>query len=162
MPGSDSALEQKAFVKEGDETTTIICPACNTVKDITVRQFRHRLHMLKVKCKCGQSFRVQLEFRRHYRKPTDLAGIYNPFSPAGGEGIAKIVNLSLSGVCFIVKGMHDLRIGQKGSLVFKLDNRKETLLSKKVTIRAVTGNRIGCEFIEDRAFDKDLGFYLRT
>ena len=27
--------------------------------------------------------------------------------------------------------------------------------------RTVTGNRIGGEFVEDRAFDKELGFYLR-
>lgn len=155
-PGTD----QKAFVKDGDETT-IICPACSSAKEISVRQFRQRLHMLKVKCKCGQSFRVQLEFRRHYRKATDLAGTYDLLYPAAGGGIAKIVNLSLSGVCFEVKGMHDLKIGQKGVLVFKLDNRKETVLSKKVLIRSVNGNRIGSEFVEDRAFDKDLGFYLR-
>ena len=34
--------------------------------------------------------------------------------------------------------MHDLKIGQKGVLVFTLDNRKETVLSKKVLIRPST------------------------
>ena len=160
MPDTDTAPDQKAFVKDGDETT-IICPTCSAAKEISVRQFRHRLHMLKVKCKCGQPFRVQLEFRRHYRKATDLAGTFDLLYPALSGGIARIVNLSLSGVCFEMKGMHDLKIGQKGVLVFKLDNRKETVLSKRVLIRSVNGNRIGGEFVEDRAFDKDLGFYLR-
>lgn len=159
MPGSESAPEQKAFVKEGDEAT-IICPSCSTAKEISVRQFRHRLHMLKIKCRCGHAFRVQLEFRRHYRKPTDLPGSFE-LHPRTGGGVVKVINLSLSGVCFQVKGMHDLKIGQKAVLVFKLDNRKETVLNKRVLIRSVNGGRIGCEFIEDRAFDKDLGFYLR-
>ena len=160
MPDTDTAPDQKAFVKDGDQTT-IICPTCNSAKEISVRQFRHRLHMLKVKCKCGHSFRVQLEFRRHYRKATDLAGTFDLLYPATGGAVAKILNISLSGVCFEVKGIHDLKIGQKGVLVFKLDNRKETVLSKRVLIRSVNGNRIGSEFVEDRAFDKDLGFYLR-
>ncbi len=160
MPEREPAPELRAFVKEEDEAT-IICPSCNAVKEISVRQFRHRLHMLKVKCRCGHAFRVQLEFRRHYRKPTDLPGSYDLLHPGVGGGIAKVVNLSLSGVCFEIKGMHDLKIGQKAVLVFKLDNRKETVLNKNVLIRSVNGNRIGCEFIEDRAFDKDLGFYLR-
>lgn len=162
MPDTDTAPvpDQKAFVKDGDQTT-IICPTCSSAKEISVRQFRHRLHMLKVKCKCGHSFRVQLEFRRNYRKATDLAGTFDLLYPAAGGAVAKIINISLSGVCFEVKGMHDLKIGQKGLLVFKLDNRKETVLSKRVLIRSVNGNRIGSEFVEDRAFDKDLGFYLR-
>jgi hypothetical protein len=128
---------------------------------MSVRQFRHHLHLLKVKCKCGNSFRVQLEFRRHYRKPTELNGTFDPTYPASGGGVAKIVNLSLSGACFEIRAMHDLKIGQRGKLLFTLDNRKQTALCKNIYIRSVDGIRIGSEFINDRAFDKDLGFYLR-
>lgn len=152
--------DPKAFVNDGDETT-LVCPKCSTAKTLSVRQFRHHLQLLKAKCNCGHSFRVQLEFRRHYRKPTELPGTYDLSQPAFGGGAAKIVNLSLSGACFEVRGMHDLKIGQKGMLVFTLDNRKKTVVSKNVIIRTVNGNRIGSEFIDDRAFDKDLGFYLR-
>jgi hypothetical protein len=45
-------------------------------------------------------------------------------------------------------------------LIFTLDNRKQTVLTKNIIIRTVTGNRIGVEFVEDRAFEKELGFYL--
>lgn len=128
---------------------------------MSVRQFRHQLHLLKVKCRCGHSFRVQLEFRRHYRKPTELDGTFDAAPPASGGGLAKIVNLSLSGACFEIRTMHDLKIGQRGKLLFTLDNRKQTVLCKNVHIRSVDGNRVGSEFINDRAFDKDLGFYLR-
>ena len=149
----------KSFVKSGDEAT-IVCPQCNGAKIIAVRQFRRHLHMLKVKCRCGHSFKVQLEFRRHYRKPTELAGTFNPLAAGAGGGKATVVNLSLSGACFEVRGIHDHKIGQKGVLIFTLDNRKQTVLTKNIVIRTVTGNRIGVEFVEDRAFEKELGFYL--
>lgn len=151
---------QKSFVKSNDEAI-IVCPQCNSAKIIAVRQFRQRLHMLKVKCRCGYNFKVQLEFRRHYRKKTELSGIYEAMPPAASGGKAKVVNLSLSGACFELRGTHDLKTGQKGILIFTLDNRKNTELTKTVHIRSINGNRIGCEFVEDRAFDKELGFYLR-
>lgn len=149
----------KAFVKE-DDSATIICPECSSAKIISVNRFRHRQHMLKVKCQCGHSFKMQLEFRRHFRKPTDLQGTYDLQPPARGGGQIRVINLSLSGLSFEVRGIHDFKIGQKGSLVFTLDNRKETVLYKKVIIKNVDKNRIGAEFIEDRAFEKELGFYL--
>jgi hypothetical protein len=149
----------KSFVKP-DKGTTIVCPVCNADKLISVKQFRNRSHLIKVKCKCGNSFKVQLEFRRHYRKYTDLEGTYNLASPAVG-GIANLINLSLTGVCFEVRGIHELQIGQKGTITFTLDNRKQTALFKNVTIRTIKNNRIGCEFLDDTAFEKDLGFYLR-
>jgi hypothetical protein len=149
----------KTFVKE-DSQATIVCPACSSAKTISVEEFRHRQHVIKVKCKCGNSFSLQLEFRQFFRKDTDIQGVYDVKPPARGGGIATIVNLSLTGACFEVRGLHDLKIGHKGSLVFTLDNRKETVLYRQVIIRSVQGKRIGCEFVEDRAFDKELGFYL--
>jgi predicted Zn finger-like uncharacterized protein len=154
-----SSTTQKSFVKPDDEAM-IVCPSCDTARTISAAQFRHRQHLLKVKCKCGHRFKVHLEFRRHFRKPTDLEGIYDLDPPAVGGGKIKVINLSLSGACFEVRGIHDLQIGQMGSLHFTLDNRKETVLFKKVIIKIVNGNRIGCEFLEERAYEKELGFYL--
>lgn len=149
----------KSFVKSDDEAM-IVCPICDTVKAISVAQFRHRLNLIRVKCKCSHLFKVHLEFRRHFRKTTELEGIYDFKPPALGSGKTKVINLSLGGACFEVRGHHDMKIGQRGSLVFTLDNRKQTVLFKTVIIKTVTGNRIGCEFVEDRAFEKELGFYL--
>lgn len=149
----------KSFVKNDDEAM-IVCPACDAARAISATQFRHRLHLIKVKCKCGHVYKVHLEFRRHFRKPTELEGTYDLIPPAVGGGKIKIINLSLNGACFEVRGIHDMKVGHKGSLVFTLDNRKETVLFKKVVIITVAGNRIGCEFAEDRAYEKELGFYL--
>ncbi|TKB26605.1 PilZ domain-containing protein [Desulfopila sp. IMCC35006] len=149
----------RSFVKPDDEAM-IVCPACDAARAISAAQFRHRLHLIKVKCKCGHVYKVHLEFRRNARKNTELEGIYDLIPPAIGGGKIKIMNLSLNGACFEVRGIHDMKVGQRGSLVFTLDNRKETVLFKKVIIKTVSGNRIGAEFIEDRAYEKELGFYL--
>jgi hypothetical protein len=158
---TDQTPIQKSFVTP-DDSASIVCPQCNGAKLIAVRQFRHHLHMLRVKCKCGHAFKVQLEFRSQFRKTTQLPATYNLTAPAGSGGVAKVINLSLNGACIELRGFQDLKIGQKGILVFSLDNRNKTLLKKAIHIRAVNGNRIGCEFVEDQAFEKELGFYLRT
>lgn len=149
----------KAFVRE-DNKATIVCPECNMAKSVSVTAFRHKQHTVKIRCGCGHVFKLQLEFRKHFRKDTDLKGTYKMDPPATGGGQTTVVNLSLSGACFEVKGIHDLKVGQKGSLVFTLDNRKETILYKQVTVKSVKGNLIGCEFVEDQAYMKELGFYL--
>ncbi len=157
---TNSQPATKSFV-EPDEGTVIVCPTCRAAKTISVKQFRNRSHLIKVKCKCGISFKVQLEFRKHYRKHTDLQSTYDLNAPAVGGGIAHLINLSLSGARFEVRGIHNLKIGQRGTLAFTLDNRKQTALFKNITIKSVQGNRIGCEFADDTAFEKELGFYLR-
>jgi len=156
---TNQTATNKSFVKADDEAM-IVCPECDAAKAISAARFRHRLHKIKVKCRCGNVFKVQLEFRRHFRKTTELEGTYELDPPAVGGGKTKILNLSLSGACFEVRGIHDFKIGQQGSLVFTLDNRKQTILFKRVIIIAVIGNRVGCEFVSDRAYEKELGFYL--
>ncbi len=150
---------RKTFVKTDDEAM-IICPECDAARAISAAQFRNRSHLIKVKCKCGHIYKVHLEFRQHFRKPTELEGTYDLTPPAIGGGKIKVINLSLSGACFEVRGLHDMQVGHRGALVFTLDNRKETVLFKQVIIKTVDGNRIGCEFVEDRAYEKELGFYL--
>ncbi|MCP3891491.1 MAG: hypothetical protein GY702_21885 [Desulfobulbaceae bacterium] len=149
----------KAYVKQ-DNQVTIVCPECDRTKTISVKDFRDKQHVVKVRCKCGHAYRLQLEFRKHFRKETSLQGTYDVHPPGVGGGKTKVLNLSLSGACLEVQGMHDLKVGHKGELVFTLDNRKESILYKQVIIRSVTDKLIGCEFIEDQAYKKELGFYL--
>lgn len=149
----------KSIVEQNSQTR-IVCPFCATAKTLSVEKFRHRQHKLKVKCKCGHTFNIQLEFRRHHRKSTELKGAYGVTeSSVRGRNIT-ILNLSRSGASFQMPAGHVMEVGQKGILVFTLDDRKKTALKKQVIIRSVKGNIIGCEFIEDRAFQKELGFYL--
>lgn len=154
---------QKSFVKTND-TASIRCPDCDFVKNIAVGKFRNSdRHTLKTRCSCGSTFFVALDFRKHYRKPTSLLGIYSLIGPRSrGGGQMQITNISRSGISFSVSGHHTIDIGQQAILNFKLDNKKQTELTKKVLVKNIRNNSIGCEFIDQNQLDKDLGFYLQT
>lgn len=156
----DEETLAKAFVNE-DGQTTLLCPQCSALKTISVSPFRQRQHKLKVRCSCSNVFTVNLDFRKCYRKPTNLEGIYEMYPPAVGGGKVKIINLSLEGACIECTGLHKLKIDQKGYISFTLDDRKETRLRRDFTIKMVSGSLFGCEFHKSQAFDKELGFYLR-
>ena len=159
-PSGQVEIIGKSFVKSNGEAT-FVCPACQGVKLASVGQFRERQHQVKVRCSCSHVFKVSLDFRQCYRKPTQLTGIYHMEPPAVGGGIARICNISRSGLCLEVKGVHALSKGQKGRIDFALDDKKRTELRKEFIIRVVNGGTIGCEFIQHAAFEKELGFYLR-
>lgn len=150
----------KAFVRE-DNTVTIVCPQCSATKDVSVASFRNKCHFLKVRCTCQNVFRVHLEFRRHYRKPTDLPGMYKSIRPPGMSGSVQIMDISQGGVGFTVPDVHFIEKGQVLSLSFTLDDKKKTRLVKEVVVMSVKENFIGCSFIDRQAYDKELGFYLK-
>lgn len=151
----------KVFVREND-TVTIVCPSCNLPKNVSVASFRNKCHFLKVRCPCQAVFRVHLDFRRYYRKPTDLPGIFRSIKPAGMSGEAQIKDLSQGGVGFTVSDTHLIEKGNVLSLSFTLDDKKKTRLVKEVVVMSVDKNFIGCSFVEKQAYDKELGFYLKT
>lgn len=156
----DKGLSVKAFVSDSG-MTSISCPACGLVRETSVSKFRNQRHVLSVKCKCGITFKVHLEFRKFFRKPTDLEGVYTILPPDAGGGRVKVKNISRSGIGFSVSGRHDIKIGQNAKIKFTLDNRKSTELDKYVIIKSVNQNYIGCAFVENQDFEKELGFYLR-
>lgn len=150
---------QKSFVKTND-TASIRCPECALVKNIAVGKFRNHRHTLKTRCSCGCSFLVALDFRKHYRKPTKIVGMYSLIgSPSTGGGQMQVNNISRSGVGFSVSGIHNITVGQKALLNFKIDDKKKTELTKKVVIKTIRDNNIGCEFVNKKQIGKDPGFY---
>ena len=150
----------KSFVRENGDAA-IVCPNCQKVKNISVTSFSKRRTSLKVQCSCNQLFKVNLDYRQSYRKPTSLVGTYYLYTQATGVNVAKIKNLSFDGICLEMGGIHPVQTGQRGFVDFTLDDKKRTQIKKEFLIRSVTGNQIGCKFKKDQAFEKELGFYLR-
>ncbi len=150
---------QKAYVK--DDTITIVCPSCHINKTIPATNFRGQNCPLEIRCKCGHSFSLYMEFRKYPRKETFLPGDYTLEKLSSREfGHTKVINLSLQGACFEVRGLHDITPEMKGELVFILDNEEQTLLFRKVIIRSVRGSHIGCEFIDPGNSMEELDGYI--
>ena len=151
--------QRRAFVAE-DGTVAFVCPNCGMSRNVPVVGFRGNKHSIKIRCRCQQIFTIALDFRKSHRKPTKLNGFYEITS--GGGGRAEISDLSREGLGFMVSGIHNVRVGQKILINFALDDKNNTLLQKTAVVRSVDRNRIGCEFKKDQAFEKGLGFYLRS
>ncbi len=153
--------EIKAFVT-GNNTATVICPACNTSKTISAEPYRGKKSAIKARCGCGEIFLLRLDFRDHYRKETNLPGTYSITTPdKAGGGVIHIHNISREGIGFTVNGRHHLEQGLEIILEFQLDDKKQTQLRKEAIVRLVEDNYIGCEFISTAAEEKALGFYLQ-
>ena len=146
-----------------DNTATLICPACGTIKHFAAERFLHSNHTLAVRCRCQHEFTVLLDFRRHYRKQTSLPGTYEIVSEGGvGGGIIHINNISRGGVGFTVSGIHRIAKGQVLHLEFQLNDKKKTVLKKRVQVKSVHQNTIGCQFVDTDPMERSLGFFLQS
>jgi len=147
----------------GDNTATLVCPSCNAVKNFSAAKYRNMRHRLTVRCHCKTSFPVLLNFRRNFRKPTNLPGTYEIISARGcGGGVIQVNNLSRDGAGFTVSGLHRIEPGQVVMIEFHLNDKKQTVLKKEVLVRSVQQNVIGCEFKNSAELDKNLGFFLQN
>ncbi len=152
----------KSYINS-DDNATVICPACNTAKHISAAPYRHKRHVIRIRCRCGERFELNLDFRRHYRKPVNLPGTYTITTPKiVGGGIIHIHNISKSGIGFTLSGQHHLKTGLNITLEFNLKDKNMTRIRKDATVRAMQDNYIGCEFFTNTPYDKALGFYLQT
>lgn len=154
----------KSFISRNN-TASITCPQCRKSRNINVEKYRYRRHTIKVRCSCHHNFAVLLDFRKHFRKETNLEGTFVLVPPGVGSGKLNVLNLSKIGIGFSIgfaaDGAYRIVPGHKVRVTFQLDNKKQTVISKTVTIRTINDTYIGGEFDLNEAFDKDLGFYLR-
>nr|WP_321467559.1 PilZ domain-containing protein [uncultured Desulfobulbus sp.] len=152
----------KVYVRENN-TATIVCPSCQTVKHFNADRYRQQRHSFSVRCRCQNVFSVLLDFRRSYRKQTSLHGTYEVLSEGGiGGGIIHISNISRGGLGFTVSGLHRIEKGQLLNIEFQLNDKNKTVLKKQAIVRTVDQNSVGCEFKSNTALDKALGFFLQN
>ncbi len=173
---------QKILIKK-DNIVEVQCPKCLTRRTFPASKLGIQKHYVKLKCTCGFIFLVELEFRQKNRKTTNLEGYFFNLSLSSriGDPIKKISethlyhdgrflkpancqikSMSKSGVGFITKKPppHGIETGNELRLIFILDNSAKTEIIKKVVVRYVKQNYIGCEFVEKDKYDTALGFYF--
>lgn len=150
------------FVNE-ENMALINCPYCESMKQVPVDKFKGTKHSLKVKCACGEVFKVDLNFRKNIRKKTDLAGKY--YKESGHKSAAEecqVVNLSFRGVGLKIYREGTVEKDNKLIVAFTLDDTRQTAVERKVQVRHVEGSYVGAEFIDYDGdhLDKYIGFYL--
>jgi hypothetical protein len=147
------------FFADENEQVTVSCPRCNRQKTLSATPFKNRKEDLKVSCPCGENFKARIEFRRTFRKKVQLPGEFsNP--KTGEQGEVLIVDLSLYGIGFSPLNPSAIVTGDVLRLKFTLDDRKRSQISRRVVVRSVTRDHVGCEIAKDQPPDSDLNFYL--
>jgi hypothetical protein len=138
---------------------TIICPKCGLEKNVDVSNFKDTHKRLKAKCRCGEVFRVELEFRRYYRKKVRLPGEYF-VQEKEEKGEILIEDISMTGIRFSTLKPFNISRNDSVELKFTLDNQKKTEIHTLVKIIWIADRNIGAQYIDLNRFKQDLVFYL--
>jgi hypothetical protein len=149
----------KTVYVDDTNQATIICPSCGFTKKIDTTKFRNTQKRMKAKCKCGETFRFTIEFRKHYRKKVRLHGEY--FVQGRDEkGEIIIEDISAGGIKFASLKPHYISKSDTVELKFTLDNPVRTEIHKLVKIIWIIDRNVGVQYIDPKSLEKELGFYL--
>lgn len=170
MGGKDMAEEQaqKVFVKE-DSSALIRCESCGLVETVHMQDLASLAPVVRIRCACAAVFPVRFEYRKFYRKATNLEGTYHvlfdekdipDLSLAQKTINCRIENISMHGAGFTALGRHRIEKNARLILGFTLDNPKKTWIEKIGVVQLVEGPYLGLRFDEPASADRELGFYL--
>lgn len=150
---------EKCFVLRED-VAVIRCPFCGFSKAQKVTSFRGKRNCFKAKCRCANLFEVELDFRQHYRKVLELPVSCVKYTEKGATKIDTILlDISMSGIRLSDKDKR-FSVGDMLEVSFCLDSKQEKMIKKKVIIRNIFQEKVGCEFTEKEDFAKEIGFFL--
>ena len=153
-------MEIERFFVKPDNTVDLKCPFCRTIKNVPIAKIKDSKKVFEVKCLCRKVFSVLLEFRKMYRKETELKGRYVNQSRDNDEGGIIISNISMNGLGFYINGAHKIELDNILNVEFRLDDEQKTFITRQVKVREVQGNFAGVEFVNVDKYDKFLDFYL--
>lgn len=158
-------MVEKVFITSSN-TATFVCPQCGNVTTANVEKFANinKKITVKARCNCGHRFTVSLEKRRQYRKSTDLPGVYFQQLNHGNvdKGIMRVVDISTTGLKLRLNVERPFTVGEIIQVEFHLDDKRRTLIRKRVVIRNLHKNLVGTSFAPNEGDDPNLGFYLMS
>ena len=156
-------MVEKIYVS-AENTATFVCPKCSRsrTEDVSLYLEADREIKAKIRCKCGHRFETMVDRRKHYRKTTNLVGIYM-IEEKGITGQMTIKDISRGGLKFHIHAKPVFQIGSRILVEFRLDDRNKTVISKSVIIKSLKDGYVGAQFASvdpTSAIDKAIGFYL--
>jgi hypothetical protein len=158
----------KLFVHKND-IIKLRCPSCLQKIKIPASVLKNK-YKLRGKCKCQSIIEVELEHRRSFRKEKNLDGFYS-YNSEKSQNVklldgdietkftstnCKIINISTNGLGLKSLKPHEIKKDDILHVLFQLS--PGTNIKKKVVIRNVQDEYIGCEFIDGQAEDKGIDF----
>jgi hypothetical protein len=149
---------QKVYIDTNSEGT-ITCPSCEKSKRANFAKQRDLRDIFRVKCGCGCAFGIIIDQRKYYRKKLKTNGNYT-VSETHESGSIIVEDLSFTGIGFQTRRPHKLLPGDMIEVRFVLDDERKSEVCKQAVVRRIREQFVGAEFVNDKAYDKALGFYL--
>jgi len=134
---------------------SIVCPKCKSEKNINVTNFKDTNKKLKAKCRCGEVFRLTLDFREHHRKKVRLAGEYLIQGKAE-KGEVNIENISAGGIQFTTFKPHNISRDDTVELKFTLDYPVKKEILELVKIIWIIDRTVGTQYIDPKSLVWDF------
>ena len=145
---------------EDTNQVSIICPKCKSEKSIDTTNFKDSQNKLEGKCRCGEPYQFNIEFRKRFRKDVSLPGEYMFPGITHKEDII-IKEISFTGIQFESPKRHKISKDDLLEIKFKLDDRLKSKIRKLVKVIWVRDHIIGAHFIETKLFEGELESYLQ-
>jgi hypothetical protein len=163
-----STQRLKLFVHK-DNIIKLQCPTCLEKKQIPASVLKNK-YRINGKCKCGAIIKIELEYRKSFRKETNLDGYYsNNLEELREKEVldgdipvklnlnnCKIINISTYGLKLKSLIPHEIKVDDVFYLIFQLSSG--TVIEKKVIVRNVHDDHAGCEFID--GYGEDMGSFI--
>jgi hypothetical protein len=156
----------KKYYINKNESITIQCEDCKKLRTFCVINLKNKKHTVNVRCTCGNCFKIDIEFRRSYRKNTNLTCSYMINSYKIDKiyhGIVK--NISTGGIAINTEAGLVIKEDANLTVNFMLDNIHKTKIKKTVKVCYVNheDDTVGCMFIDtaEGTSDKHIYFYLK-
>lgn len=148
---------RKQHVRNGE--FTYICPECGKTRVI---QFEKKVRNLKVKCSCGLERRLQLDYRRHFRKECNISGY---LTIGGLKYSVNVTNISFKGyeVTFFNGTKIKIKKDDVAILEFTLPSKIPLSIKDEVIVRNYRHPRLGLEIFNLNPYSqaqKTKGFWL--
>jgi hypothetical protein len=156
-------MPTKIIVADKEGMVYLNCPSCRNISPQPVDHFLNVPQPLHISCTCGNTYEVQIEFRKSFRKKIHLEGFYARPVPSSSFEKMTIIDISMGGCRFFAYSAYHLRKDDRIKLTFNLDNANCTKITRDAKICSVDKWSVGCKFfVTCGSFDTDIGFYLRS
>ncbi len=142
---------------------TFRCPQCQFQRQFDASKYRETNSRITIRCRCGQTHDVRIEFRSFYRKTVQLYGVCTVHR-LGATCPVLIDDVSLHGLRFVFMPepgtvAPTLQMYEIVGLAFRLDNTALDWVRCRIEIRSVYDGKHGARIVST-GHEKELGFYL--
>lgn len=135
---------------DSNKNTKISCPYCGITGKMNLVKYGDLKSEISTKCRCGKQFFIQFDCRSDDRIYVDCAGQFMILRPKQSALLGMTVfDLSKRGIGIEVAEALAVSPGDTLRLIFTLDiGPKPEEIDTEVVVKQISGNCLGCEFVD--------------